>query len=65
MIVNGAHIDFQADRPLYALLEKLQLHEKRGIAVAVNNTVVPKSGWVDCILRQEDKVTIIKATQGG
>lgn len=65
MVVNGENIEFEANHPLIQLLEKLQLHEKRGLAVAVNNKVVPKSNWSAHILDQNDKVTIIRATQGG
>jgi sulfur carrier protein len=36
-----------------------------GIAVAVNNEVVPKTDWDKYTLGAEDKITVIKATQGG
>ncbi len=65
MLVNGESIAFQSGQPLCLLLEQLQLHEKKGLAVAVNNTVVPKSAWQACILGEDDKITIIRATQGG
>ncbi len=37
----------------------------KGIAVAINQTVVPKSEWESTILNQNDTIIIIKATQGG
>ena len=37
----------------------------KGIAVAVNNFVIPKSQWIFFHLKENDKVIIIKATQGG
>ena len=37
----------------------------KGIAVAVNQTIVSKSDWPGCTLRHGDQVILIKATQGG
>lgn len=36
-----------------------------GIAVAVNNMVIPKEEWRDTFLANNDKVTVIRATCGG
>jgi sulfur carrier protein len=37
----------------------------KGIAVAINQTIVSKSNWAVYVLKQGDQVMIIKATQGG
>lgn len=43
-----------------------QLGEKqKGIAIAVNETVIPKSNWEKYIIQSNDNILIIKATQGG
>lgn len=43
-----------------------QLGEKQnGIAIAVNNAVVPKKDWSSTHLNENDSILIIKATQGG
>lgn len=43
-----------------------QVGEKQnGIALAVNNQVIPKAQWADYICQPADQVLIIKATQGG
>jgi sulfur carrier protein len=39
--------------------------KQKGIAVAVNETVVPKTQWDKYILQPNDTVLVIKATQGG
>lgn len=39
--------------------------KQKGIAVAVNETVVPKARWASYILQPNDTVLVIKATQGG
>lgn len=46
-------------------LNALNILQHRGIAIAINNTVVPKSEWEQHMLKAEDKMTLIKATQGG
>ncbi len=47
-----------------SLVKQLNV-EVRGIAIAVNQTVVSKSEWSKTQLRENDNITIIKATQGG
>jgi len=47
------------------LLRKINLTYKQGIAVALNNEVIPRKDWELQELKENDKITIIKATQGG
>lgn len=37
----------------------------KGIAIAVNQTIVPKQNWANTNLANNDELLIIKATQGG
>ncbi|OYQ36935.1 thiamine biosynthesis protein ThiS [Niveispirillum lacus] len=37
----------------------------RGIAVALNDTVVPRGRWADTFLSPGDRVEIVKVLQGG
>ncbi|MEI3788920.1 MULTISPECIES: sulfur carrier protein ThiS [Chryseobacterium] len=39
--------------------------KKKGIAVALNNRIIPLSDWAETILKDKDSVLIITATQGG
>lgn len=39
--------------------------KRNGIAVAVNNTVIPKTQYDSYIVQPNDAILIIKATQGG
>lgn len=50
---------------LMQLLASLALTEQRGLAVAVNDEVVPRTAWAAHELREQDRVIIIRATQGG
>ncbi len=37
----------------------------RGIAVAVNATVVPRGGWAATNLADDDRIEVLTAVQGG
>ncbi|MFK7799660.1 MAG: sulfur carrier protein ThiS [Aureispira sp.] len=50
---------------LLELLQQLNKAEQSGIAVAVNNQVIPKNNWSNQVLHDQDSITIITATQGG
>lgn len=65
VIINHIKTDLKEASSLFTLLQLQNLTEKKGIAVAVNNKVVPKSEWDSFILNEKDTITIIKATQGG
>jgi len=60
------HQEQQLDKTLSLeqLLTKLQ-YSFNGIAIAVNGAVVPKSQWSQVLVNENDKLLIIKATQGG
>lgn len=38
---------------------------ERGVALAVNNKVLPRAAWTETLIAEGDKVTIIKAAFGG
>lgn len=64
--INGEARQFDPDTlTLDELLEHLDIEQRRGVAVAVNNAVVPRSQWDDHRLEDDDAVEIIRATQGG
>ncbi|MEU5565647.1 MULTISPECIES: sulfur carrier protein ThiS [Micromonospora] len=39
--------------------------QQRGVAVAVNGEVVPRTGWPATTLRDGDRVEVLSAAQGG
>ncbi|MBN4072669.1 sulfur carrier protein ThiS [Crocinitomix catalasitica] len=51
--------------PLQNFLAAHQLSERNGIAVALNNEVIPKNHWKKQLLKDQDKIMIITATAGG
>ena len=50
---------------LEQLLSSENLKKEKGIAVALNNQVVPQKNWGSTQLQSNDTILIITATQGG
>jgi sulfur carrier protein len=64
LTVNGADRDMAGEPDVAALVTELT-GERRGIAVAVNGAVVPRSAWASVRLRDGDRVEVLSAAQGG
>jgi sulfur carrier protein len=64
LMVNGDSREVAGD-PTVALLVATITVERRGVAVAVNGEVVPRSMWADAGLRDGDRVEVLTAAQGG
>lgn len=62
--VNNTVHTFGPSSSLANLLAQLNISQK-GIAVAVNNQIIPKTEWIRHELAGGENVLIIKATQGG
>jgi sulfur carrier protein len=65
VLVNDEAHPLQGTESLGGLLRRLGHSQLRGVAAAVNGTVVPKSAWESRALADGDKVLVIRATQGG
>jgi sulfur carrier protein len=65
VIVNNKSVELPDASGIHALLQQLNLSSPQGIAIAVNEQVVPKSEWESCVLKDNDAVLLIRATQGG
>ena len=64
--VNGQREDVERDTVLMEMLRRLGIvDDVTGVAVAVNDTVVPRSGWTTRHLQDGDVVEVIRAVQGG
>ena len=63
--VNKEQQQYSNPLTLQELLVKLDKADKQGIAVAINNSVIPKQNWLKKIIEYNDRITIISATQGG
>jgi sulfur carrier protein len=63
--VNNKLQELAASAKITDALSSLNIPSQKGIAIAINNNVIPRTEWETHILQPDDKVTIIKATQGG
>lgn len=63
--INGKNYTFKEDISISEAIQLIESLPKRGIAIALNNHVVPSSQWESKILSDGDKITIIKAFYGG
>ena len=63
--VNGETEPLAAATLDALLAEKAVDTAQRGIAVALNGSVVPRAAWRDTVLQPGDNVEIVRARQGG
>jgi sulfur carrier protein len=63
--VNDQPTEVAPELTLLDTLRQTGLHEKKGIAVAVNDQVISRRDWAQYHLQDYDKIMIITATQGG
>jgi sulfur carrier protein len=62
--VNGKSATLETGTTVEDLLHALQL-DPRGVAVAINHRVVPRSAIPEQGLKEADRVEIIRAVGGG
>jgi sulfur carrier protein len=62
---NNHSRQIEAKTSIQIVLNNWIGEKQNGIAVAVNDTIVPKKQWDSYELQHRDNVLIIKATQGG
>jgi sulfur carrier protein len=66
LTINGKNEELEQVEKLGDLLRYLKITEdEKGFAVAINEEVVFRNSWQNSILRDGDRVEIIRATQGG
>ena len=63
--VNGEDEQLAAATVAALLKEKSIDAGERGIAIAINGSVVPRAAWAETPLRAGDRVEIVRARQGG
>lgn len=61
--VNNQELTTQAT-VVQQLAEQLDLPEK-GVALAINNRVIPRAVWSETPVQENDSVVVIKAAFGG
>lgn len=65
IFVNNKLVEVPDNSTITEMLAILHLAAGNGTALAVNSDVVARTDWDKRILQHNDKIIIIKATQGG
>ncbi len=65
IFVNEEEKKVEENITISQLLEILKLNKVGGIAIAINEEVINRTQWTEKIINANDKVLIVKATQGG
>jgi sulfur carrier protein len=64
LTVNGAGRTLPGGATVADLVRAVT-DQQRGLAVAVNGEVVPRTGWPATVLHEGDRVEVLSAAQGG
>ena len=65
LLVNNKTVVMDRETSIEQLLKIMRFNRLNGIALAVNNKVIPRSDFADFALKENDSILIIRATQGG
>ena len=63
--INQKNYSVSETGTLADVLSLLGIRQSDGIAIALNEVVIPRSEWGRHPLRAQDRVFVIRATQGG
>ena len=64
--INNTAIDLASSiATLEQAVQRSGVTDVKGLAVAVNSTVIPRTNWSTFQLNENDTIIIIRATQGG
>ncbi len=66
IVLNGTEKDLDDNIYIIDLIKKFKIsNDKSGVAVALNNDVISKSEWKRVKVKENDRIEIIQAVQGG
>ena len=64
--LNGDRIELRAGASVAELVERTGTGgDRRGVAVAVDGEVVPRSAWDETVVSDGQKIEVVGAIQGG
>ncbi len=63
--INNQIHELEDAQTIEKTLEQLNKLEATGIAVAINDVVIPKMQWKAHLIQDQDEMLIVTATQGG
>ncbi len=62
--VNGEPVELSDESSLARVVES-HVSQTNGVAIAVNEEVIPRSKWATTALAEGDRIEILSARQGG
>ncbi len=65
IFINDEPTEFEQSHTILEILAYHQVVELQGIAVAINDEVIPKADWEKIAFQKNDRLMLIRATQGG
>jgi len=65
ILINNKAFTLPEKTSLSGALKHAGINSFQGIAVAVNNHIIPKTNWDNHTINENNSLTIIRATQGG
>lgn len=65
IIINDHPKELPENATLITLLRAMGYEEFTGIALAVNQQIIPKTSWEHYELKEQDNITLFSATCGG
>lgn len=63
--INSKLQEIPAQATLHEVVSSTGITALNGVAIAVNNKVIPRTDWATHRLQTDDHITLIRATQGG
>ncbi len=65
ILLNDQQVELEQSLSLDSLFKKMKINAATGVAVAVNEMIIPKKDWLTHSIKENDKILVITATQGG
>lgn len=62
--INGKSHNADAQLSVTELLTELE-HDLAGVAIAVNQNIIPQTEWLTTLLEEGDEVALFRAIAGG
>lgn len=64
--LNGRPVELEPGASVEVAVERAGVeHGRRGVAVAVDGEVVPRSAWAETALAEGQRIEVVGAIQGG
>ena len=65
VLINGGYEELDDQATIASVLSTIGIQETRGVAVAVDSEVIPRTDWDSRRLTEGQKIEVLRAVQGG